>query len=186
MIILKSPSEIDIIAANGAILKECFGFARDFIAPGRTRRELNESIEKIILDRGARPAFKGFQGFPAATCVSVNEEVVHGIPGEQQFEEGDIVGLDIGVLKDGYYADAARTIPVGQISEEAEKLLEVTQDALDHGIRQARKGNRLTDISHAVRPGTRWSNRWLGMASASKCTKNHRYPISGRRRRDRN
>lgn len=150
MIILKSPSEIDIIAANGAILKECFEFAYDFIAPGRTRRELNEKIEKIILDRGAKPAFKGFQGFPAATCVSVNEEVVHGIPGEQRLEEGDIVGLDIGVLKDGYYADAARTIPVGRISGDVEKLLEVTQDALDNGIRQARPGNRLTDISHAV------------------------------------
>lgn len=150
MIILKSPSEIDIIASNGAILKECFEFARDFVAPGKTRRELNEKIEKIIVKRGARPAFKGFQGFPAATCVSVNEEVVHGIPGEQAFEEGDIVGLDIGVLKDGYYADAARTIPVGRISKEAEKLLKVTRDALDRGIQQARIGNRLTDISHAV------------------------------------
>jgi methionyl aminopeptidase len=150
MIILKSAAEIDVIAANGAILKECFAFARDFIQPGRTRKQLDRKIEKIIQDREARPAFKGFKGFPAATCVSVNEEVVHGIPGDQPFEEGDIVGLDIGVLKDGYFADAARTIPVGRISKEANRLLEVTKDALDEGIQKAKLGNRLTDISHAV------------------------------------
>jgi methionyl aminopeptidase len=150
MIILKSPAEIDIIAANGAILKECFTFAKDFIEPGRTRKELDGEIEKIIVGHGAKPAFKGFQGFPAATCVSVNEEVVHGIPGSQRFEEGDIVGIDVGVLRDGYYADAARTIPVGTISVEATRLLEVTQEALDSGIRQAVPGKRLTDISHAV------------------------------------
>jgi methionyl aminopeptidase len=150
MIVLKSPTEIDIIAANGAILKECFAFARDFIEPGRTRKQLDEEIEKIILGHGAKPAFKGFQGFPAATCVSVNEEVVHGIPGDQRFEEGDIVGIDVGVCKDGYYADAARTVPAGKISKEAEKLLEVTKEALDSGIRQARPGKRLSDISHAV------------------------------------
>jgi len=150
MIILKSPAEIDIIAANGAILKECFAFANDFIKPGRTRKELDEKIEKIILGHGAKPAFKGFQGFPAATCVSVNEEVVHGIPGDQRIEDGDIVGLDIGVWKDGYYADAARTVPAGEISNEAVRLLEVTKEALDSGIQQARPGKRLTDISHAV------------------------------------
>ena len=150
MIILKSPTEIDIIAANGAILKECFVFARDFIEPGRTRKELDEKIEELILGHGAKPAFKGFQGYPAATCISVNEEVVHGIPDDKRFEAGDIVGLDVGVWKDGYYADAARTIPAGEISAEAAKLLEVTKEALDCGIDQARPGNRLTDISHAV------------------------------------
>ena len=148
--ILKSPAEIDIIATNGAILKECFEFAESFIAPGKTRKELDEEVEKIILGRGAKPAFKGFRGFPAATCVSVNEEVVHGIPGDQRFKNGDIVGLDVGVVKDGYYADAARTIPVGPISADAKKLLRVTQEALDDGIEWARAGNRLTDISHAV------------------------------------
>ena len=148
--ILKSPAEIDIIATNGAILKECFEFAKSFIAPGKTRKELDVEVERIILGRGAKPAFKGFRGFPAATCVSVNEEVVHGIPGDQQFKNGDIVGLDVGVVKDGYYADAARTIPVGSISTDAKKLLRVTQEALDEGIERARAGNRLTDISHAV------------------------------------
>jgi len=150
MIVLKTDSQIDVIEANGAILKECFAFARDYIRAGRTRAALDLEIEKIIVARGAKPAFKGFQGFPASTCISVNEEVVHGIPDEREFEDGDVVGLDIGVLKDDYYADAARTITVGGVSDEAQRLLRVTQEALDKGIEQARVGNRLTDISHAV------------------------------------
>lgn len=150
MIVLKSPSEIEIIEANGAILKECFAFARTFIAPGRTRKELDREIEAIIVAKQARPAFKGYQGFPASTCISVNEEVVHGIPDDRAFAEGDIVSLDVGVHKDGFYADAARTLPVGKISAEAQQLLDVTRDSLECGIAEARVGNRLTDISHAV------------------------------------
>lgn len=150
MIVLKSPSEIDKMQAAGAILKECFAFALDFVEPGASRAGLDRGIEKIILGKGATPAFKGYQGFPAATCISVNEAVVHGIPDETLLEEGDIVGVDIGVVKDGYYADAARTFAVGNIGVEAQRLLEVTKKALDRGIDQARPGNRLTDISHAV------------------------------------
>lgn len=150
MIYLKSPAEINIMNANGAILKECFELAYDFIEPGKTRKSLDTAIEKLILKHGAKPAFKGFKGFPAATCISVNEEVVHGIPGDQRFEEGDIVGLDIGVVKNNYYADAARTIPVGKISDSVKNLLDVTRDSLERGIEQARPGNRLSDISHAV------------------------------------
>lgn len=150
MIVLKSRTEIDIIKANGAIIKECFAFAHDYIRAGKTRRGLDLAIEEIIVKNGGKPAFKGFQGYPASTCISVNEEVVHGIPDEREFKEGDIVGLDIGVFKDGYYADCARTIPVGAIDEDARTLIEVTKDALEKGIEQARPGNRLTDISHAV------------------------------------
>ena len=150
MIVLKSPSEVDVMAANGGILKECFAFARSYVKPGVTRISLDREIEKIIVGHKAKPAFKGYQGFPASTCISVNEEVVHGIPDEKKFEEGDIVGLDIGVVRNGYYADAARTMPVGKVSGEAQKLLEVTQAALDAGIERARIGNRLTDISAAV------------------------------------
>jgi methionyl aminopeptidase len=150
MIVLKSPSEIEIMRANCAILKECFEFAVDAIRPGVKRIDLDRQIEEIIVRRGAKPAFKGFQGFPASTCISVNEEVVHGIPDGRVFEEGDIVGLDIGVLKEGYYADAARTFPVGKIDADARRLLDVTSQALEKGIAQARAGNRLTDISHAV------------------------------------
>jgi methionyl aminopeptidase len=150
MIVLKSPSEIDVMRANGQIVVECFALARDFIRPGRSRRELDAAIEDLIVTRGGVAAFKGFHGYPAATCISVNEEVVHGIPDERTLREGDIVGLDIGVFKDGFYVDSARTIPVGAISREAQTLLEVTWDALERGIEQARPGNRLTDISHAV------------------------------------
>lgn len=138
------------MAANGAILRECFAFAAETIAPGMTRKELDAEVEKIILAHGGRPAFKGYHGFPAATCISVNDEVVHGIPGDEPFEEGDIVSLDVGVLKDGYHADAARTYPVGRITAEAQRLIDVTREALDVGIGQARLGKRLTDISYAV------------------------------------
>ena len=150
MIVLKKPDQIEIMQTNGAIVVECFSFARDFLRPGRTRRELDLAIEQLIIERGGKPAFKGFHGYPASTCISVNEEVVHGIPDDRPFDEGDVVGLDIGVFRDGYYVDSARTIPVGRISKEAEQLLEVTWDALEEGIQQARAGNRLTDISHAV------------------------------------
>lgn len=150
MMVLKSPSQVDIMAANGSILSECFAFARDYIKPGVKRKYLDLEIEKIIVGKGAKPAFKGYQGFPASTCISVNSEVVHGIPDDKTLEEGDIVGLDIGVVRDGFYADAARTIPVGEISADAQRLLDVTKKALDAGIAQARRGNRLTDISHAV------------------------------------
>jgi methionyl aminopeptidase len=150
MIVLKTPADIAIMQANGAIVVECFNLARDFIQPGRMRRELDAVIEELILARGGRPAFKGFHGYPASTCISVNDEVVHGIPDDRPFREGDIVGLDIGVEKNGFYVDAARTIPVGKLSAEAEKLLAVTSEALERGIEQAWPGRRLTDISHAV------------------------------------
>ena len=150
MIALKTPADIEIMKANGAIVVECFNLARDFIRPGRTRKELDLAIEQLIVERGGRPAFKGFHGYPASTCISVNEEVVHGIPDDRPFQEGDIVGLDIGVEKHGLYVDSARTFPVGKISAGAEKLLEVTWESLERGIEQAWPGKRLTDISHAV------------------------------------
>lgn len=150
MIALKTPEDIATMKANGAIVVECFQLARDFIRPGRTRRELDAKIEELIVARGGRPAFKGFHGYPASTCISVNEEVVHGIPDDRPFNEGDIVGLDIGVEKNGLYVDSARTIPVGKVSAQAEKLLETTWEALERGIEQAWPGRRLTDISHAV------------------------------------
>jgi methionyl aminopeptidase len=150
MIALKTSAEIATMQANGAIVVECFNLARDFIRPGRTRRELDAAIEELILSRGGRPAFKGFHGYPASTCISVNEEVVHGIPDDRPFNEGDIVGLDIGVEKNGLFVDSARTIPVGKVSGDAEKLLAVTWEALERGIEHAWPGRRLTDISHAV------------------------------------
>lgn len=150
MIYLKSPSEIAVIKSNGAILNRCFEAAAEMIKPGVKKQEIDRELEKIILAHKAKPAFKGFHGYPAATCISVNEEVVHGIPNGRVLQEGDVCGIDVGVYKDGYYADAARTYPVGKISEEAETLLKVTRAALEKAIGKARVGNRLTDISHAV------------------------------------
>lgn len=150
MIYLKSPSEIGIIRADGRILIECFELVDKLIEAGVTREDIDKAVERLIVKRGAQPAFKGFQGYPAATCISIDDEVVHGIPDGRVLEEGQIVGVDIGVFKDGYYADAARTFAVGKIPPQAEKLVQVTREALDAGIARAVIGNRLTDISHAV------------------------------------
>jgi methionyl aminopeptidase len=150
MIYLKSPPEIAIMRKNGAILKACLEKAETMAKPGVKKEDIDRAVEKLILQAGAKPAFKGFHGYPASTCISVNEEVVHGMPNERVLDEGDICGIDIGVFKDGYYADAARTFAVGDVSKEAKKLLEVTKDALEKGIAQAWVGNHLSDISHAV------------------------------------
>jgi methionyl aminopeptidase len=120
------------------------------VRPGVTTAELDRIAETFIRDHGGRPAFKGYRGFPASICPSVNEEVVHGIPGPRELREGDIVGIDVGVEKDGYYGDAARTFGVGVVSDEARRLMEVTRDSLMQGIAQVRPGNRVGDISNAV------------------------------------
>ena len=150
MIVLKSPQEIAKMARAGRIVAEVFEELQEWIRPGVTTKELDRRAEEAILRRGALPAFKGYRGFPATLCVSVNHEVVHGIPSSRRLEEGDIVGIDMGVYLDGYYGDAAKSFPVGEVSPEARRLLQVTEEALYLGIRQARAGKRLSDISHAI------------------------------------
>ena len=150
MIILKSPGEIAIMRAAGRVIAECLDLAQQAIAPGLRLADLDAAIEAHMVARGGKPSFLGYMGYPNATCISVNEEVVHGIPGARLLREGDIVGLDVGVLFRGYHADAARTFAVGRVSEEAQRLMRVTREALERGIEQARVGNRLSDISHAV------------------------------------
>ena len=120
------------------------------IRPGVTTAELDRIAESIIRDHGARPAFKGYRGFPDSICASVNEEVVHGIPGKRALAAGDIVGIDVGAELHGWYGDAARTYAVGEVSDEASRLMRVTEEALELGLSQARAGNRVGDISHAV------------------------------------
>ena len=121
------------------------------VAPGVTTAELDEIAEKKIVDAGAVPAFKGYHGYPASICASINEEVIHGIPsGRRTLNEGDIISLDVGVSLDGYYGDSAVTLPVGRISEDAAKLLRVTEESLYKAIERARPGARVSDISHAV------------------------------------
>jgi methionyl aminopeptidase len=120
------------------------------VRPGITTAELDRLAETVIRDHGARPAFKGYHGFPASICPSINEEVVHGIPGARALQEGDIVGIDVGTELHGWYGDAARTFAVGAVSEDASCLMRVTEEALHLGLAAARAGNRVGDISHAV------------------------------------
>lgn len=150
MIIIKSEREVELMREAGQIVAETHALLAEVIKPGITTAEIDRIAEEHILKSGAIPAFKGYQGFPATVCVAVNEQVVHGIPGDVRLEEGDIIGLDLGTLKNGYYGDAARTLPVGKVSPMAQKLIEVTKEALAQGIAQAIPGNRLTDISHTI------------------------------------
>lgn len=150
MIILKSKREIDIMRRAGHIVGETHAFLKDKIVPGITTGELDRIAEEFIRKQGAIPGFKGYGGFPASICASVNEEVVHGIPGDKALNEGDIISIDIGSIVDGYYGDGAKTYPVGKISEEDQRLIDVTRDSFYAGLEYAKEGNRLSDISHAV------------------------------------
>lgn len=149
-VILKRPDEVEKIRASSRIVAEALALAGTLVAPGVTTAEIDARIEELIRGRGAVPSFKGYRGFPAATCISVNEVVVHGIPGPQRLEEGDIVGIDVGVYLDRYHGDGARTFPVGAVSSSAARLLAVAQEALLAGIAAIRAGGRLGAVSHAV------------------------------------
>lgn len=150
MIYIKTDPEIDLMRKSARILRDTLLKVGEAVRPGITTAELDGIAEEYISSMGAKPGFKGYRGYPATICASVNEQVVHGIPGDRRLEEGDIVGIDIGVIKEGFYADATRSYPVGEIREEAELLLRVTLEALDLGIDKARPGNHLSDISHAI------------------------------------
>jgi len=150
VIIKKSPAEIDAMAAAGDILVRTMDLLAGKIRPGVSTRELDSAAEKFIRSQGATPAFKGYRGFPGSICASPNDMVVHGIPGRFKLSRGDILSVDIGVVKDGWVADAARAFGVGDISPVAAKLLEVTEASLFAAVEQCRVGNRLGDVSHAV------------------------------------
>jgi len=150
MITIKSARELAYMRDAGHIVAGALDELSRAIAPGVTTGELDRLAEDFILARGARPAFKGLYGFPASICASVNEQVVHGIPGLRVLENGDIISIDVGAEINGYFGDGAATFPVGEISNEARNLLKVTEESLYAGIARAREGNRLSDISHAV------------------------------------
>jgi methionyl aminopeptidase len=150
VIIKKSPEEIDRMAAAGAILVRTMNLLAGKIRPGVTTRELDEAAEKFIRSQDAEPAFKGYRGFPGSICTSPNSMIVHGIPGVYKLGRGDLLSVDIGVVLDGWVADAARTFPVGPVSPIARKLLTVTEEALFLGVEQCRPGNHLGDVSHAI------------------------------------
>ena len=150
MIVLKSPREIDCMRAARRLTAQAIAELKRAIRPGVTTGELDALAEDFITRHGGVPAFKGYQGFPGSICASINDEVVHGIPGLRQVKAGDIISIDIGAIVDGYVGDAAFTAPVGAVSPEAEELMRVTEGSLYRAIEQAHPGNRLSDISHAV------------------------------------
>jgi methionyl aminopeptidase len=150
MIIKKSPEEIERMAAAGDILVRTMNLLAAKIRPGVTTAELDHAAEKFIRSQQAEPAFKGYRGFPGSICASPNSMIVHGIPGPYELGRGDILSVDIGVIRGGWVADAARTFPVGPITPIARKLLSVTEEALFLAVEQCRPGNRLGDVSHAV------------------------------------
>jgi len=151
MILYKSPSEIEALDRANSLVLRVLDAVERMVVPGITTWELDRISEDLTIQGGARPAFKGYHGFPGSLCTSINEEVVHGIPSrKRELKEGDIISLDFGVLLDGYYGDSARTLPVGRVSEEATRLLRVTREALERGVEAARPGDRLSDIGHAI------------------------------------
>ena len=150
MIVKKSPAEIEKMARAGDILVRTMDLLAAKIRPGVTTGDLDLAAERFIRSQGATPAFKGYRGFPGSICASPNDMVVHGIPGRYRLERGDILSVDIGVVLDGWVADAARTFPVGEVSPVAGKLLEVTREALMRAVEQCRTGKTLGDVGHAV------------------------------------
>ncbi len=148
--LIKSPSEVSYLRHTGKKLAQIFEVVKSIITPGLSGLELDAIVLKEINRLGANAAFKGYHGFPATTCISINEEVVHGIPSKRLFESGDIVSVDIGMEYAGYFADASRTYAIGEISPSLQKLLNVTQGCLQAGINKCIEGNRLSDISSAI------------------------------------
>jgi methionyl aminopeptidase len=150
MIIRKTPDQIEAMAAAGDIQARCLRMLRSKCRPGVTTAELDQAAERFIHSQGAVASFKGYRGFPGSICTSPNSMVVHGIPGPYELRRGDILSIDVGVTYEGWVADAAITVPVGDSPDGAEQLLTATREALFAGIEQARPGNRLGDVSHAV------------------------------------
>lgn len=148
--VLKTRGEIELMEEANRIVHQVLAGLAERIRPGVTTRELDRFAERLIRDSGAVPAFLHYKGYPATLCTSVNDVVVHGIPNDRELEDGDIVGVDCGVVYKGYYGDAARTFAVGKVSEQADRLLSVTRRALEIAVDQVRPGGRLSDIGHAV------------------------------------
>jgi len=150
VIVCKSPAEIEKMRAASALVADVLGELAAMVTPGISTLALDAAAERLVRDAGAQPAFKGYRGYPATICASVNEQVIHGIPSKQPLVEGDILSLDMGVKMDGFFGDSAVTVPVGRIPTQAAELLRVTQESLEKGIEQVRVGGRVSDIGHAI------------------------------------
>ena len=150
MITLKSSHEIELMRQAGKITAAARALAGAMVAPGVSTREIDRAVHRFIKSQGAAPSFLGYNGFPASVCISVNDEVIHGIPGSRVLREGDIVSVDVGAFKGGYHGDCAATYPCGKISDEARRLIEVTRQSFFEGLRYAREGYRLPDLCGAI------------------------------------
>ena len=150
MISIKGETEIELLRIAGNIVYETHQYLKDKVKPGITTKELDTLAENFIRSKNATPSFKGYEGFPAATCISINEQVVHGIPGNRKLKEGDIVSIDIGACYKGYHGDSAWTYKVGNISKEKEDLMKYTEEALYVGLKEVKPGNRIGDIGCAI------------------------------------
>lgn len=150
MIRLKNQREIELMRRAGEITAAARALAGEMVTPGVTTREIDKAVHDFILSKGATPTFLGYAGYPASVCISINEEVIHGIPGSRKIEKGDIVSIDVGATKDGYVGDCAATFIAGECDEESKKLIDVTRQCFFEGIKYARPGYRVSDISHAV------------------------------------
>ena len=149
-IIRKTPEQLEQMAAAGRIQSRCLQMLEAKVRPGVTTKQLDETAEKFIRSQGAAPTFKGYRGFPGSICASPNSMVVHGIPGPYELQKGDVISIDVGVTHEGWVADAAVTVPVGEVDDETARLLKTTRASLFDGIAMARPGNRLGDVSHAI------------------------------------
>ena len=150
MITLKSSHEIDLMRRSGKITAAARALAGEMVKPGVTTQEINDAVERFIRQQGAVPSFLHYNGYPASACISVNDEIIHGIPGQRVLQEGDIVSVDVGAYIGGFHGDCAATFPCGRISPEAQRLIDVTRQSFFEGIRFAREGQRLQDVSAAV------------------------------------
>lgn len=150
MIVIKSSKEIELMQESGRIVALVHQKIKEAIKPGITTKELDAIAERIIVENGAIPSFKGYNGFPSSICASVNDEVIHGIPNNRPLEDGDIISIDVGAKKNGYHADAAKTHPVGNVSVEVLSLIEATRQSFFEGLKFCREGYRLSDVSHAI------------------------------------
>ena len=150
MITLKSSHEIQLMRQAGKITAAARALAGAMVAPGVTTQEIDRAVHRFIKSKGAEPSFLGYNGYPASVCISVNDEVIHGIPGKRVLKEGDIVSVDVGAYKDGYHGDCAGTYPCGRIDQEAQRLIDVTRQSFFEGLKYAREGYRLPDLSGAI------------------------------------
>ena len=150
MISIKSPHEIEKMRAAGRLTAQARALAGSRVRPGVTTLEIDREVRRFIESHGAKPSFLGYGGFPGSACISVNEVVIHGIPDHRKLKEGDIVSVDVGAYLDGFHGDCAATYPCGQVSEEAQRLIDVTRQSFFEGIKLARAGQRVSDVSHAV------------------------------------